>query len=192
MTLSLLLLPPLVPQRIRPFFSIIADDGQLVVSAASCCNHQDNPADEGDEPQPVTHEAKKGDVTEHGRPHAHDTEEDEGLHRVEAHKAILPLKQEEDQAGDPATKVAQPTGKARSSTHRDPFRRTAIPCRRSKVRLLVPIVLLRAIELLLLLISSLSRRVIALSRAWLYVVGSLQRLRCGRSSVSTIGSICFV
>src|SRR5436305_8803166 len=99
MTLSLL---PLAPQRIRPFFSIIADDGQLVVSAASCCNHQDNPADEGDETQPVTDEAKKGDLAEHGRHHTHGAEEDEGLHRVKAHKAILPLKQEEDQARDPA------------------------------------------------------------------------------------------
>src|SRR5437016_10049425 len=158
MTLSLLPLPPLVPQRIRPFFSILADDGQLVVSAASCCNHQDNPADEGDEPQPGTDGAKQGDVTEHGRHHAHRAEEDEGLHRVEAHKAILPLQQEEDQAGDPAAKVAQPTGSARSLTQRGSFIRTARACRGCKVRLLVPIVLLRAILLLLLLVSSLRRR----------------------------------
>src|SRR5438270_10634839 len=167
MTLSLLPLSPLVPQRIRPFFSIIADDGQLVVSAASCCNHQDNPADEGDERQPLTDEAKKRDVAEHSRRHTHGAEEDEGLHRVEAHKAILPLQQEEDQAGDPAAKVAQPAGSARSLTQRGSFIRTAIPCWRSKVRLLVPIVLLRAIELFLLLVSSLSRRVIALWRACL-------------------------
>src|SRR5437764_2563549 len=164
MTLSLL---PLAPQRIRPFFSIIADDGQLVVSAASCCNHQDNPADEGDEPQPVTDEAKKGDLAEHGRHHAHRAEEDEGLHRVEAHKAILPLQQEEDQAGDPAAKVAQPAGSARSLTQRGSFIKTAIPRWRSKVRLLVPIVLLRAIELLLLLVSYLRMPVIALWRAFL-------------------------
>src|SRR5712692_3642520 len=148
MTLYLLPLPPLVPQRIRPFFSIIADDGQLVVSAASCFDYQDNPADEGDEPQPGTDKAKEGDVAEHGRHHAHRAEEDEGLHRVEAHKAILPLKQEEDQASDPAAKVAQPAGSGRSHTHRGPFIRTGTPSGWSKVRLLVPIVLLRAIELL--------------------------------------------
>src|SRR5947209_4573690 len=164
MALSLLPLPPLVPQRIRPFFSIIADDGQLVVSAASCFDYQDNPADEGDEPQPGTDEAKQGDMAEHGRHHAHRAEKDEGLHRVEAHKAILPLKQEEDQAGDPAAKVTQPAGSGRSHTHRGPFIRTAIACRWCKVR---PIVLLRAIELLLLLVSSLRRRVIALWRAFL-------------------------
>src|SRR5438876_5975651 len=106
MTLYLLPPAPLVPQRIRPFFSIIADDGQLVVSAASCFDDQDNPADEGDEPQPGTDEAKQGDVAEHGRHNAPRAEEDEGLHRVEAHKAILPLKQEKDQASDPAAKVA--------------------------------------------------------------------------------------
>src|SRR5205823_14202239 len=159
MALSLLPLPPLVPQRIRPFFSIIADDGQLVVSAASCFDYQDNPADEGDEPQPGTDGAKQGDVAEHGRHQAHRAEEEEGLHRVEAHKAILPLQQEKDQAGDPAAKVAQPAGSARSLTQRGSFIKTAIPCWRSKVRLLVPIVLLRAIELLLLLVSSLRRRV---------------------------------
>src|SRR5947209_20470898 len=167
MALSLLPLPPLVPQRIRPLFSIIADDGQLVVSAASCFDDQDNPADEGDEPQPGTNEAQEGDVAEHGRHNAHRAEEDEGLHRVEAHKAILPLQQEEDEAGDPATKVAQPTGSARSLTQRGSFIRTAIPCWRSKVRLLVPIVLLRAIELLLLLVSSLRMPVIALWKACL-------------------------
>src|SRR6184192_3327890 len=99
MTLSLLPLPLLVPQRIRPLFSIIADDGQLVVSAASCFDYQDNPADERDEPQPGTNEAKEGDVAEHGRQYAHRAEEDERLHRVEAHKVILPLEQEEDQTG---------------------------------------------------------------------------------------------
>src|SRR5947209_14194111 len=145
MALSLLPLPLLVPPRIRPFFSIIADDGQLVVSAASCFDYQDNPADEGDEPQPGTDEVKEGDVAEHGRHNAHRTEEDEGLHRVEAHKAILPLQQEEDQAGDPAAKVAQPASSGHSHPHRGLFIRTVIACRWSKVRLLVPIVLLRAI-----------------------------------------------
>jgi hypothetical protein len=46
-------------------------------------------------------------VAEHRRHRAHRAEEDEGLHRVEAHKAILPLQQEEDQSCDPAAKVAQ-------------------------------------------------------------------------------------
>src|SRR5947209_4665526 len=187
MALSLLPLPPLVPQRIRPFFSIIADDGQLVISAASCFDDQDNPADEGDEPQPGTDEAQEWDVAEHGRYHAHRAEEDEGLHGVEAHKAILPLKQEKDQAGDPAAKVAQPAGSGRSQ---DLFRRADMACRWRKVRL--PIVLLRSIELLLLLVSPLKGRVIALWRAFLKVVGSLERLRCGRSFVSIIGSMSFV
>src|SRR5205085_2323721 len=137
-------------------------------------------------------EAKQGDMAEHGRHHAHRAEEDEGLHRVEAYKAILPLKQEEDQAGDPATKVAQPAGSGRSHSHRGPFIRTAILCRWCNVRLLVLIVLLRARELLLLLVSPLKRRVIALWRACLKVVGSLERLRCSRSSVSTIGWVRFV
>src|SRR5947209_13024578 len=176
MALSLLPLPPLVPQRIRPFFSIIADDGQLVVSAASCFDYQDNPADEGDEPQPGTDEAKQGDMAEHGRHHAHRAEKDEGLHRVEAYKAILPLKQEEDQAGDPAAQVAQPAGSGRSQ---DLFRRADMACRWRKVRL--PIVLLRSIELLLLLVSHLKGRVIALWRSLLKVVGSLDWLRCCRS-----------
>src|SRR5207244_10037269 len=164
MTLSLLPLPPLVPQRIGPFFRIIADDGQLVVSAASSFDDQDHPADEGDEPQPGTDEAKQGDVAEHGRHHAHRAEEDEGLHGVEAHKAILPLQQEKDQASNPAAKVAQPAGSGHSHPHRGPFIRTGIPSRWCKVRLLVPIVLLKAIELLLLLSSSLKRRLRALWR----------------------------
>ncbi len=111
---------PLVPQGIGPFFSIIADDRQLVVSAASRFDHQDNPADEGDEQQPGAEGAKQRDVAEHSRHNAYRTEEDEGLHGVEAHKAILSLKQEEDQAGDPAAQVAQPAGSGRPQ---DLFRR---------------------------------------------------------------------
>jgi hypothetical protein len=53
-------------------------------------------------------------------------------------------------------------------------------------------VLLRSIELLLLLVPPLKGRVIALWRAFLKVVGSLERLRCGRSLVSIIGSMSFV
>jgi hypothetical protein len=47
---------------------------------------------------------------------------------------------------------------------------------------------LRSRELLLLLVSSLRRLWIAC----LEVVGSLQRLRYGRSSISTIERVCFV
>ena len=126
-------------------------------------------------------------MAEHSRHNAYRTEEDEGLHGVEAHKAILSLKQGEDQAGDPAAQVAQPAGSGRPQ---DLFRRADIACRWCKVRL--PVVLLRSIELLLLLVPSLKRRVIALWRAILKVVGSIERLPCGRSFVSIIGSMSFV
>ena len=41
-------------------------------------------------------------MAEHSRHNAYRTEEDEGLHGVEAHKAILSLQQQEDQATYPA------------------------------------------------------------------------------------------
>src|ERR1051326_2758688 len=120
-------------------------------------------------------------MAEHSRHNAYRAEEDEGLHGVEAHKAILSLQQEEDQAGDPAAQVAQPAGSGHSQGL---FRRADIACKWCKVRL--PIGLLRSKELLLLLVSSLKGRVIALRRVFLNVVGSLERLRCGRSSVSLL------
>ncbi len=74
-----------------PFLSIVTYHRELVVPAPVGRNHQDNPADEGDEPQPGADESKEGNVVEHRCYNGDGTEENDGLHRVEAHKAILPL-----------------------------------------------------------------------------------------------------
>ncbi len=103
--------PPLVPEHIGPLFSKIADERQLIVSAASGFDHQNHPADEGDEPQPGTERATEGDVGEYGRHYTHRTEE--------------------EQAGDPAARVAQPAA-----------------CRWRKVLWPITLIRLRAMKLL--------------------------------------------
>jgi hypothetical protein len=92
--------------------SIVPNDGQLIILSASGCDHQDDPTDEGDDPQQTTDNIQRGNGAKHPRQDAHHTKENEGLPCVEADKALLFLQQNKDEACDPTANVAEPAVRA--------------------------------------------------------------------------------
>jgi len=128
--------------------SVVTDDWQFEVLALEAVDHQHNPADELNKVcESADWSADKGYELCNKPDYGQCTKEYDRLHRMEAHKAVLLLHQEEDQSGEPTEQIAQASGYILIQSHRS-WGSTGRPVLLLAVRIL-PVVWLLIVALLI-------------------------------------------
>ena len=91
---------------INPPVSEVTNQWQPVVLSPMGLDHQDNPTNEHNQPERASYRAKEWQVATHPFQGAEHAKEQERLHRMEAHKAAVPLQQEKDESAYPPEEIA--------------------------------------------------------------------------------------
>jgi hypothetical protein len=108
------------------FFCVIANDGQLEVLALEAVDQQDDVAHQSynangptneSHKQPYSRNAETPDHTKNNIDHRQAAKEQNRLHRVEAHEAILLLHKEEYETCHPGQNIAQASFNIRRHAH---------------------------------------------------------------------------
>lgn len=92
-------------ELIGEFFRVVTNDGQFVISSFACGNQHKDPAGEHDHTQCASNRSEVGNPAEHILCDAQGAEQENGLHRIKAYIAILPLQEQEDDAANPAEDI---------------------------------------------------------------------------------------